>query len=134
MKLVIAYISAAAVFLALDFLWLGYIARDFFQSRLSDILLDQPKLGVAAGFYLLFCVGLIYFAVMPALQKQDWTLALLNGALFGFFTYLTYDATNLATLKAWKVEILLADTGWGTILSAVSALAGYLAGRLWERL
>jgi len=54
---------------------------------------------------------------------------LLYGALFGFFTYATYDMTNLATLKGWSVTVTIVDIGWGTLLTGVSALVGYLVTR-----
>jgi len=39
----------------------------------------------------------VIFAVKPALEMESPIRALIYGALFGFFTYATYDLTNLAT-------------------------------------
>ena len=38
---------------------------------------------------------MLIFAVRPALAAGDWKTAALFGALFGFFTYATYDLTNM---------------------------------------
>ena len=38
--------------------------------------------------------------------------AALNGALFGFFCYLTYDATNLAVLRGYDVVVAGVDVVW----------------------
>ena len=42
-------------------------------------------------------------------------------SLFGFFTYATYDLTNLATLKAWPITITVIDLIWGTLVTAVTS-------------
>ena len=47
------------------------------------------------------------------------------GALFGIFTYATYDLTNLATLKGWPLAIVLIDILWGAVLSAVVSFSGF---------
>jgi uncharacterized membrane protein len=76
-------------------------------------------------FYLIFIVGILYYAVLPALAVGDWKKALLFGALFGFFTYMTYDLTNYSTMKDWPLAIAFVDTLWGTVLSASVATASY---------
>ncbi len=35
--------------------------------------------------------------------------ALVYGALFGFFTSATYDLTNLATVKDWRLVVAVVD-------------------------
>lgn len=126
MQYLAAYVATAAIFLFIDFLWLGYIAKTFYFSRLDGLLLDKPNLGVAAVFYAVYVIGVIIFAVGPALKSGSWQTALIYGALFGFFCYATYDMTNLATLKGWPVTIVVVDVIWGTVLTGVSALLGYL--------
>jgi uncharacterized membrane protein len=64
---------------------------------------------------------------MPNVSSTTWTSTLIAGALFGLFCYATYDLTNLATLKDWPIRIALADIAWGTLITAISALAGKLA-------
>jgi uncharacterized membrane protein len=83
----------------------------------------QPRLGVAALFYLLYPLGIVIFAV-AARPAGAWQPTLLAGALFGFFAYATYDLTNLATLKGWPLGLSLIDVAWGSLVSAVSAGAG----------
>lgn len=50
--------------------------------------------------------------------------AVAGGALFGFFAYVTYDLSNLATLKSWPLRLTLIDIAWGTLVSAMAAGAG----------
>jgi uncharacterized membrane protein len=122
---VVAYLTTAVVFLAVDAVWLGVVARDFYAARLGDLMKSQPDLGIAAGFYAVYVVGVVIFAVAPALAADAWRIALVKGALFGFFAYATYDLTNLATLEGWPVTVSVVDVVWGTGLTAGSALVGY---------
>jgi uncharacterized membrane protein len=126
---VVAYIAAATGFLLLDFLWLGFVAKTFYRQEIGALLLEKFNMTAAIGFYLIFVVGVVIFAVLPALQAGSWKTALLYGALFGFFTYATYDMTNLATLKGWSFPVTVVDIAWGAFLTGISALAGYLATR-----
>ncbi len=129
-RYLVAYASTVVVFLAIDMLWLGFIARDFYKSRLGDLLLAQPIWPVALGFYAVFVVGIVMFVVGPALNSGasvGW--ALLWGAAFGFFAYATYDLTNLSTLRNWPVSLSIVDLAWGTALTGVSAATGLWLSR-----
>lgn len=125
----IAWIGGLVVFLVLDALWLGLVARDFYQSQIGPLLRPRPLLGVAAIFYVLFVAGLVHFAVMPALASGRWTDAAVAGALLGLLAYATYDISNLATLRDWPVALSVVDIAWGTALSATAATGGWLAAR-----
>lgn len=121
MKYASAYGIAIVIFLALDALWLGVVARSFYVERMGALMADPPRWGVAAAFYALYVVGLVYFAISTGMADGRWQSAALNGALFGFFCYLTYDATNLAVLKGYDPVVAVVDTLWGTLLSGVVA-------------
>jgi uncharacterized membrane protein len=121
MKYASAYGIALVIFLILDGLWLGVVARGLYASRMGDLLADNPRWGVAVVFYVVYVVGLVYFAISTGMQAGDWKVAAMNGALFGFFCYLTYDATNVAVLKGYDPVLAIIDTVWGTVLSGVTA-------------
>ena len=89
------------------------------------MLSSQVNWTAAFIFYLLFIVGVFIFCVLPAVEKASLTDALLKGALFGFFTYATYDLTNLATLKNWPLPILFIDIIWGSCLTAIVSVSGF---------
>lgn len=128
-RIAIAYAATAVVFCGLDFLWLGFVAKGYYQSQVGALLLEKPNLPVAAAFYALYIVGVLIFAVLPALDGGNWQRALIYGALFGFFAYATYDLTNLATLKGWTSGMALLDLTWGALVTGASATAGYLITR-----
>jgi uncharacterized membrane protein len=46
---------------------------------------------------------------------------------------MTYDLTNLATLKEWSLRVSLIDIAWGGVLNSVAATVSYLAVRLLAR-
>ncbi len=127
MTWITAYIFTAIAFFAIDFLWLGTIAKKFYFSRMSHLLAGKVNYLAAAGFYAVYIIGLIIFAVAPALQDEAWQTAAIYGALFGFFCYATYDMTNQATLKNWPVAVTVVDIMWGTLLSGSAATIGYFA-------
>jgi uncharacterized membrane protein len=122
-----AFVAGLAAFCASDFLWLGFVARNLYASRLNGLLLDQPYLAPAIVFYPLYVVGLLVFCVRPALEARSWRLALGLATLYGLIAYATYDLSNLATLKGWPVAVTLVDLVWGMVVSSVAALAAYAA-------
>jgi uncharacterized membrane protein len=123
------YAATLVGFLAIDFLWLAIVARGFYRKHLGFLLADQPNWWAAIAFYLLFVVGLVVFAVAPALQAGSLRRALLLGGFFGLVTYATYDLTNHATVKGWPWIVTVVDLCWGLALSASVSFIGYLAGR-----
>jgi uncharacterized membrane protein len=124
-KLLISYALTFVVFFIVDMAWLGFIAKDLYKKYLGGFLSEQVNWTAAVIFYLLFIVGVFIFAIMPSVEKNSVVLAVTLGALFGFFTYATYDLTNLATLKGWPVTIVFIDIIWGSVLTAIVSTAGF---------
>ena len=126
-----AYLSTLVVFLLCDMAWLGTMASRLYRPTLGDILLADVNLPPAIVFYLIYPAGLVVFAVLPGLKAESLGQAALSGALFGFFSYLTYDLTNQATLRNWTSQLSMLDVAWGTLLGAISAVAAvWITGRL----
>lgn len=114
------FLISLPTFLVLDLVWLGFVAKDLYQAKLGHLL--GPVNWAAAGiFYGLFLIGLTFFATYPALQARSVEMAIIRGALFGFFCYMTYDLTNLATLKDWPLSVTVLDMMWGAFVGAVAA-------------
>lgn len=125
-----AYVCTTFIHFPIDVVWVAYLGRDVYRRGMGAILVDQVNIPAALAFYLLYAIGLVIFAVGPALANGSWRTALMWGALFGFFTYGTYDLTNLATLKTFPLSMALIDWAWGTFVSTVSATGGYFVARL----
>jgi len=114
-----AYTIALVTFLALDSLWLGWIASGFYREQIGFMLRDEVYLPAAAVFYLTFVAALTHFAILPAIRTKNVKSSWLNGAFFGFATYAAYDLTNLAVTKDWPLAVTIVDLAWGTSLGAV---------------
>jgi uncharacterized membrane protein len=125
------YLLTVPVFFAIDLVWLGVVAKGLYQKNLSHLLSPTVNWPAALLFYLMYIVGILLFAVRPALEADSVAKAALWGALFGFFTYATYDLTNLATLRDWPVKIVVIDIAWGAVLCTLVASASFwIAQRL----
>jgi uncharacterized membrane protein len=122
-----AYLSTLVAFVLCDMVWLGVMTSRLYRPTLGDIMLAGVNLPAAITFYLIYPAGLVYFAILPALKSGGLAQAMLGGALFGFFTYMTYDLTNQATLRNWTTQLTFVDAGWGTLLGAIAAAAGFWA-------
>lgn len=121
MTYVIGYVVALLTFFLADMAWLGTMAPRFYRPTLGDIAISGVNLPPAIVFYALYPVGLLIFATIPALKSGSVTTAVVLGALFGFFTYATYDLTNQATLRNWTLQLTLVDVAWGIILAAITS-------------
>jgi uncharacterized membrane protein len=119
------YVLTIPIFFGVDILWLGVIARGFYRRHLDFILSPQVNWAAAIVFYLIYIAGILFFAVRPAVNSNSWGQAAILGALFGFFTYATYDLTNLATIKNWPLTIVVVDILWGVFLCATVATLSY---------
>ena len=124
------YLCMIPVFLIVDLVWLGIIARSMYQKHLGYLLSQDVNWIAAIIFYLIFIFGLLFFAVIPGVEKNSFFRALSLGCLFGGICYATYDLTNLATVKQWPVFITVADMIWGVFLSGTVSSAGFFIGRL----
>jgi uncharacterized membrane protein len=121
-----AYLAALLIIGLLDLLWLGWLARDFYQRELGDLAAAQVRKLPALLFYLFYPAALVLLAVWP---QSDDTLAgaVWRGALLGMTAYAAYDLTNMATLRHWSLSMTLVDIAWGTFISACAGAAAHFA-------
>jgi uncharacterized membrane protein len=117
---IVLYLVTLAVLMALDFLFLGVLAKGFFVAEVGDMLAEVKPVP-AILFYLLYVVGVLIFVSTRATERQS---TLLYGALFGLFCYATFDLTSLALLKHWSWAVAAVDISWGAVVTAISATAG----------
>jgi len=126
-----SYIAALLLFFLADMVWLGTMSSRLYKPTLGDILLTDVSMIPAIVFYLVYPAGLVVFAINPALKSGSLATAATLGALFGLFTYGTYDLTNQATLRNWSTGLTLADMAWGSFLGSVTAtFAFWITGKL----
>lgn len=126
MSYAIAYLVATAIFLLIDAIWLGVVAKNFYANQLGYLMADDIRFGVAAAFYAVYTIGIIVFAIKPGMNADSLLMVAGYSALFGFLAYGTYDFTNLATIKDWPVIVSVVDIIWGTTITTVTGVATYL--------
>ncbi len=131
MELIIQFGLVAGIFVAIDAIWLIVVAKKFYQEQLGNLLRPKAKLLPAVVFYLLYVIGLVVFALQPALALAaegagKWLDAAWRGGLLGLMMYATYDLTNYATLKNWPAKVVYVDMAWGAFVTGLTATIAYL--------
>ena len=123
------YLVTLATFAVTDALWLAVMGPTFYTTEIGPLMRPSPNLPVAALFYLVYPIGLVALATLPALAEGALAGALWRAAVFGLCAYATYDLTNLATLKGWSPLLSVVDLAWGVVASMLAATSGYFFGR-----
>ncbi len=132
MAYLIAYLAAALIFAAADAVWLTVMGPLLYKPVLGPLLAEKVNLVAALAFYVIYIGGIVFLAINPALKDGQWRTAALNGLVLGVVAYGAYDLTNQATLKLWSTRLTLADIAWGGSMTAIAAVAGFLAARRWS--
>lgn len=126
-RLLLAYLAAMLCFLLLDGCWLTLAGTRVYRAAIGPLMAEQVDWVAVAIFYPLYLVGLLVFAIVPALEQRETLVALRRGALLGLVAYAAYDLTNQATLRHWPWTLTAIDLAWG---SFVSGAAAWVAARL----
>ncbi|MGO9358591.1 MAG: DUF2177 family protein [Xanthobacteraceae bacterium] len=121
-RIVILYLATLAVFVPIDFVFLGLVAKDFFAAQVGDML-GPIRPAPAVIFYLLYIAGIVIFV---SGQRPAPGATLRDGALFGLFCYATFELTALSLLRHWTWAVVAVDIGWGVVVTAVAATLGAL--------
>jgi uncharacterized membrane protein len=116
-------------FFVIDLIWLGVVARSFYQEQLGHLMRPSVNWAAAIVFYLLFVAGVVILAVWPAIERESAGQALALGAVLGLVCYAAYDLTNLATMKGFPLTVVFVDMAWGTVLCATVSWVTYSIGQ-----
>jgi uncharacterized membrane protein len=119
-KTVTAYLITILSFVAIDMVWLLFVARGTYVAEMGELLRKQPNMTAALAFYIVYAAGLVFFAVMPGLKSNSVGEAMMLGAALGFVAYATYDLTGLSVLQGFGLKIALIDLVWGSVVSSLA--------------
>lgn len=123
-----AYLFSGVIMLAIDAVWLTLMADRLYRPQIGHLMRADGFAAVpAVAFYLIYLVGIVVLAQMPA---SHWSGAAWRGAVLGFCAYATYDLTNQATLRDWPWLVTAVDLSWGTALTAIVAAGGFALASL----
>jgi uncharacterized membrane protein len=119
------YSLTAVVFLAIDVVWLGLVAKGFYQQHLGHLLREQALLLPALLFYAVYIAGVLVFSVLPGLEADSLKRTVALGAFLGFLAYATFDLTCMALFDEFPPVVVFVDLVWGTALTGSVAAAGF---------
>lgn len=117
---------ALPVFLVIDLLWLGVVARTFYQDQMGHLMRESVNWAPAFLFYFIYVAGIVVLAVQPAVNSGGAGRAVFLGAVLGLVAYAAYDLTNLATMAGFPRTMAIVDLIWGTILTGSVSVITFL--------
>ncbi len=117
---------------AVDVVWLGLVAKGFYQRQMGHLMRADVQWLPAVLFYLIYVAALVFFVAGPAAERHSVGRALAQGAFFGLAAYAAFDLTGLALLREFPVRAALVDLAWGATLSAAVSAAVVLVARAWS--
>jgi len=126
MSYILTYAVTLIATLAMDGAWLTLTNKTVYRPVIGPLMLPDFNVLPALVFYALFPIGLMIFAIVPAMKAGSLGSAVLWGALLGAFAYMTYDLTNFTTLRGWTLQLTLIDIAWGTVLCGAASGIAYL--------
>jgi uncharacterized membrane protein len=128
LRYLVTYIATLLAFAALDSAWIGLFAAPLYRQTLGPMMLDSVRIPPSILFYILQIAGIMVFVVPAASARQTAAQNFLYGALFGLFTYATFDLTNYAIVRPWSLYLTVTDIAWGCFVTGAAACIGIALG------
>ena len=132
---VIQFIAAVLAFVLLDFVWLGFVVKNFTLRQLAELgrIADgkfQVLYAPAFVTYFLMALAVVVY-VVPQVRESSLINAYLFGALLGLIVFGVYEMTNMAVLKNYPLPFALVDMVWGTFaFGSVTLIVKWTAERI----
>ena len=126
------YGVGVVAFFAIDLVWLGVVAKGFYQQQMGHLTRPDVQWVPAVVFYLIYVAALVVLVAAPAVERQSVGRAVGYGALFGLAAYAAFDLTGLALLKDFPLSAAIVDLAWGAFLSATVSAVIVLSARAWS--
>jgi uncharacterized membrane protein len=123
-RIAILYAASLVVFLAVDAVMLGTVMTPLFRENIGHLMASPMRLGPAAVFYLFYVAALLYLVSAPALKAGKPGQTIVPAAVLGLASYGTFEFTNYAILADWALQMVVTDTIWGGVLTAITAWSG----------
>ena len=103
--------------LIFDVMWIFYIVGPIYQEAYGNMM--GLRIIPAVLFYILFAVGLYYFAIFKNFEKETLT-KLQDAILFGVCVYGGYALTVLAVFEFYHTKMALLEIIWGALVSVLT--------------
>lgn len=126
LMILVLILVGAAVFMALDFTWLGVVATGIYNAAYGSHIrvvdgMFQFKFLPALILYPVIALGIWYFVLST--PGFSWSQVAFRGAFLGFLLYAVYNLTCASILSDYPWNIVFIDTAWGTFATMVAAVA-----------
>lgn len=131
-KHLFTYLGIVIGFMAMDTIWLGYLAIDTYRASMGDLLREDFLMTPAVLFYITYTLAILILVVAPNAEKGGKKVALM-GAIYGFAAYATYDLTNYAVMANFPLDITIIDLIWGVIITTTASMSGYMGYKIANR-
>jgi len=121
------FLVAFVSFVTLDFLWLGFVIKDFNFRHLAEIGriengVFQMQFAPALATYVLMAFAVPFYVIPRLPQRGSLVNTFLIGAPMGLIIYGVFDMTNLAILKNYPLAFVPPDIAWGTLVFGIVTL------------
>lgn len=130
--IIFSLITIWLCFGALDALWLGVVAQDWYMQEMAGLLRDEFIRWPWVAFYLLYSFVLLVLVVIANRDKPIWYAAI-DGAFLGAASYGAYNLTNYSLIDGFSLFIAIVDWTWGVTITCLSAMAGWAGFRIASR-
>ena len=125
MSIIITYFSMLVFFVIAEIFVLTNIMQPLFKKHIGFLMNEETNFSIAAIFYLIYVAGVFWFATRAGIKSESILITILSGAFLGLLAFGTYEITNYVILKDWNINLVIVDTLWGIIITAIMALVGY---------
>jgi uncharacterized membrane protein len=128
-RIICEFVCGIFILIALDYLWLGILAVDFYKEELNTVLRMRDGEMVPiwwSAFFVYPCIsfGIVWFT------RTERTIgvcsSLWSGAAFGFCSYGIYEFTNYSIVEGWTLAVVWKDILWGGVLCGCVNIALHL--------
>jgi uncharacterized membrane protein len=126
---VVAFFSSLVLMMIMDGLWFTVSLNNLYKPGIGHLMGDKLNLPAALLFYVMYAACATYLVTLPALASGQLSQAVIRGAVLGLIAYGTYDLTSLAVLRAWPLNVTVADMIWGMVITGVTAGFGFFMAR-----
>ena len=122
MNYILTFLASVVTFIGLDSIWIKFVAKPELD-KIASSYMKSPNILAAVLFYIIYLGGAILFVLKFSDSPQK---AELIGLGLGLLSYATYELTNMSTLANWSWKMVILDTAWGGILTAITSTVAYL--------
>ena len=111
-----AFVLFSIIMLVLDSVYLNFIAGEF-GKMIGEIQGSKMVVNKMAAAVVYVALVLAWYTfIYPDIGKKDLKDVLCKAFILGLCIYATYDFTNLAIIKGYRLDLSVIDSVWGGIL------------------